>query len=354
MKVAKNVNAISRLLFILMLLLALIIGSIFSYLVVAGYYLNLGIEVPENPTVSVIDIKLDIQNAESFNITILNPTYSPTDATIKEISVITEDDKAHSISSTEPELPYTLDVADQETFLCNWNWGDYLGETVDIIVLVEDGSGAVYQLETISVGLEVESATFTSTDTKHFNLTISNPEASALDFNVTKVTLTLEDGTETNIQEIKPSVPELISTGTSTTFVCTWDWTDYRGMNVTITVYTLQGYAFYLTESTPKAAQILVTDLEFDSSTLTHFDITVKNYEYSIEEANLTTVEVLLENEFIEVSVVSPGELPYLLPIGESVTLTCYWDWSDYRETTVGVTVETSEGFVGYTYQTTP
>ena len=58
MKISRNLNAISKILFILLLLLAMIIGSIFSYLLVIGYYINLGIEAPENTTLSVIDVSL--------------------------------------------------------------------------------------------------------------------------------------------------------------------------------------------------------------------------------------------------------------------------------------------------------
>ena len=84
MKIARNLNAISKLLLILLLLLAMIIGSIFSYLLVIGYYINLDIKVPENTTLSITDVSLNTETTETFDITILNPTYSPTEAKITE------------------------------------------------------------------------------------------------------------------------------------------------------------------------------------------------------------------------------------------------------------------------------
>ena len=90
MKIARNVKAISKILYILLLVLAMVVGSIFSYMVLAGYYLGLENNIPENPTIAVIDVGLDVQNAETFNITILNPTYSPSEALISEAYVITE------------------------------------------------------------------------------------------------------------------------------------------------------------------------------------------------------------------------------------------------------------------------
>jgi hypothetical protein len=354
-KIARNLNAISKLLLILLLLLAMIIGSIFSYLLLAGYYLNLDIKVPENTTLSVVDANLNMQNAETFNITILNPTYSPTEAKITEISVATEDDEVHTIMTVNPELPYELDKGQEETFVCDWNWGDYAGETLKVIVIAEEGSGAVYEIETASVGLEISSAIFTTTDTQHFNVTVKNPAASASDLEVTKITVTMENGTDVNIRETTPSIPITLLTDTSTTFVCSWNWTYYRGMNATINVYTSQGYEFHRTETTPKPAQLSITDATFDSSALSSFSITVKNSEKSIAAANLTTVEIMYEDYTTEeVSVESPPELPYTLPIGDTVTLKCLWNWSDHRGETVGIYVKTPEGYLGYIQQTLP
>jgi len=354
-KIARNLNAISKILFILLLLLAMIIGSIFSYLLVVGYYINLGIEVPENTTLSVTDVALDIQNAETFNITILNPTYSPTEAKITEISVATQDNKVHKILNVDPQLPYELDKGQEETFNCDWNWGDYNDETLKVIVIIEDGSGAVYEIETALVGLEVTSAFFMTADTQHFNVTIKNPEGSASDLNVTKITVSMENGTDFDIREITPSIPKLLLIDTSTTFVCSWNWTYYRGMNATINVYTSQGYEFHLTETTPKPAQLSITDATFDTSTMTYFNITVKNSENSIVSANLTLVEIVFADyTTLEVPIESPPDLPYTLPIGDTVTFKCLWDWADNRGETIAITVKTPEGYLGYLQQTIP
>jgi len=354
-KIARNLNAISKLLLILLLLLAMIIGSIFSYLLVIGYYINLDIRVPENTTLSVIDVSLNMQNTETFNITLLNPTYSPTEAKITEISVATQDNKVHKVFSVDPQLPYELDKGQKETFNCDWNWGDYTSETLKVIVLVEDGSGAVYEIETASVGLKITAFVFATADTQHFNVTIKNPEGSASDLNVTKITVTMENGTDFQVREITPSIPKLLLVGTSTKFTCSWDWTYYRGINATINVYTSEGYAFHRTETTPKPAQLSITDAVFSTSNMTFFKITVKNSENSIASANLTLVEILLEDYTrLELSVESPPELPYTLPIGDTVTLKCLWNWVDNRGETIAITVKTPEGYLGYFQQTIP
>jgi hypothetical protein len=298
---------------------------------------------------------LDFQNPESFTVTVLNPTYSPTEAKIAEILVATEDNRVHKILGINPQLPAILDKGQEETFNCAWNWGDYTNEILKIIVIVEDGSGAVYEAETASAALEVTSAVFTTADTQHFNVTIRNPEASTFDFNVTKITVTMENKTEFNVRQITPSIPKLLGVNTYNTFKCTWDWTYYRGMNATVTVYTSQGYAFHRTDTTPKQAQLTITDARFATSDTNSFNITVKNSENSIAVANLTKVEVLLSDGTTqEVSVQSPPELPYDLPIGDTVTLKCLFDWSEKRTETIAITVKTPEGYLGYLLKTLP
>ncbi len=346
MKPAKNLKAISRILFILLILLALIIGSIFSYLILAGYYMNLGVEVPEKTTISIIDANLDTANTEAFSVTVLNPTYSPTEATIKEIWVATADNQTHQVTDIDPQLPHELDKGQETTFNCDWSWADYTSQTLKIIVLVEDGSGAVYEVETAATGLGITATVFDPADSQHFNVTIKNAAGSASDLSVTKITVTMENGTEYQIRDITPSIPVLIQVGTSTQFMCGWDWTNYRGLNVTVNVFTSEGYAFHRTSTTPKAAQLLVTDPVFSTANMTYFNITVTNSEYSIVDANLTVVELFFANyTSIEASV---PDLPYLLPIGDTVTLQCLWDWSGDQEETVGIYVTTPEGYLGY------
>lgn len=355
MKIAHNVKAISKVLFILILLLVTMIGSIFTYLLVAGYYINLGNQIPEKTTISITNVNLDLQNTETFTLTVLNPTYSPTQAKITEIFVTTEDNKVHKILSVNPQLPTTLDKGQEETFNCGWNWGDYTNDVLKIMVLIEDGSGAAIEAETAQTTLDITAAVFTTSDTQHFNVTIRNPESSTLDLNVTKITVTMENGTEFNVRQITPSIPKLLPVDSYNTFKCAWDWTYYRGMNATVSVYTSQGYGFHRIETTPKPAQLTITDARFATTETSSFNITVKNSENSISSANLTTVELLFSDGTTqEVFVQSPPALPYDLQIGDSVTLKCQFDWSERRTETIAITVKTPEGYLGYLQKTLP
>ncbi len=355
MKIARNIKAISRLLLILLLLLAMIIGSIFSYLLLVGYYINLENRVPENTTLSVMDVNFDPQEAETFNITILNPTYSPTDANITEISVATEDDTVHSILSVDPQLPFQLDKGQDETFNCAWSWGDYAGENVKVIVLVEDGSGSAYEIETPSIRLFITGTIFATGDSQHFDITINNHDDSTIDLDLTRITVTMDNGTVFEISEVDPSLPHVLLPGDSQSFKCSWDWTYYRGRNATINVFTSQGYTAQRIETTPKPVQLSITDTNFDISNVTVFSITVKNDENSIVSANLALVELLFTDETtLEVPVESPPGLPYTLPIGDSVTFKCLWDWTSRRGENIAIEIKTPENYFGITQVTIP
>jgi len=88
---------------------------------------------------------------------------------------------------------------------------------------------------------------------------------------------------------------------------------------------------------------------------MTYFNITVKNSENSIVSANLTLVEIVFADyTTLELPIESPPDLPYTLPIGDTVTFKCLWDWADNRGETIAITVKTREGYLGYLQQTIP
>ena len=355
MKIIRNLKAISRLLFILLLLLAIIVGAIFSYLIVAGYYLNLKIRVPENTTVSVLDVTFDPSEVQSFNITLLNPTYSPTDAEIKEISVVAQDKSVHTAFLVDPSLPFELVKGEEETFICEWNWAEYSGQTVKVIVLVEDGSGSAYEVETSPVRLSITATIFATSTSQYFNLTVNNHHTSIIDLEFTDIVLMLDNGSFVEITEAYPPLPYTVPPDTSQDFRCHWDWTYYRDRDVKITVLTAQGYSANRNETTPKPVQLTVSEPILDASNMSAFNITVTNSEYSVTPANLVYVELLFADETTQIVNVEPTtSLPFELPIGESVTLRVLWDWSGSRGESVAITIKTIEGYFGIKQVTIP
>jgi len=94
MKFTQNIKAISKLSLIILLLISFVIGAFLSYLWVMGYVTELGIRVPEKTTVAITNVSFTPQNTSFFNVTLLNPSYSPSEANIIGIVPLTGDGNA--------------------------------------------------------------------------------------------------------------------------------------------------------------------------------------------------------------------------------------------------------------------
>jgi len=350
MNFTKNAKGISKLLLVLLLLMATIVGAILSYLWAMGYYLSLEQVFPEGITVNITDSVFDPQHTYFFNTTIQNPTSyeSEEPANITQIIVSTEDGVLHTEIDTSPPLPHKFQhKGELETFNCFWNWANYTGETVRIIALVADGSGSAFEVETPPVELMITAGLFYPSDTTHFNVTLYLSEDSPISVNFTRMAVTMENGTTLEITEIAPSLPHLLSPNSYTAFRCSWDWTNLRGENATITVYTSQGYTASRLEHTSEPVILSIPSILFNPANTTYFNATVMNSEYSITQANVTLITVTLQNgTSLEVTVEPSPSLPYSLSPDNTVTFKCLWDWTNHRGENVIITVETLKGYM--------
>ena len=84
MLVRDDVKAVSTLAAILLIVISLIIGGLLSYMFTIAFY----VEIPEETTVLVTDVYFEKENARSFKIGVLNPSFSPTNATITRIGIL--------------------------------------------------------------------------------------------------------------------------------------------------------------------------------------------------------------------------------------------------------------------------
>ena len=108
MKLTRNMKAISKLLLILLLLTALTIGAILSYLWVIGYYVSFDRVSPEGITVNITGYAFDYQNTSYFNVTIQCPTSykSKETANITRIMVSPREGDLYDEINTDPPLSY--------------------------------------------------------------------------------------------------------------------------------------------------------------------------------------------------------------------------------------------------------
>jgi len=353
MRMTQDVRALSRFLVALLLLVAMFIGALLSYMWVIGYYESLRIHVPEITSITITNATFVPQDATFFNVTLLNPSFSPSDAKITKILVSTENGFLNRIKETYPSLPYRLARSASETFRCSWNWGNYTGETVQIIVFIDDGSGAAFPAMTPFVDLRITVDFDPAISVKRFNMTLKNSVSSITYFNITGIAV---DEATVPPENITIPLPYTLHPDESTTLTCTWDWTDYQGKDVTVAVHTLQGYVAYHTQTVPPPVNLTITEIIFNTTDTSHFNASIQNSGLSPTYVNVTRITITTENgttrEVIEVNpTLTP---PYTLHPNESVTLKSVWDWADYRGKNVTVTIYTLQCYVTSLTQTTP
>lgn len=332
----------------------MIIGSIFSYLLIIGYYINLESNIPENPTLSITETTFNIENVQTFNVTVLNPTYSIGDATITEISIAGEDDTVHTVTDTEPELPTEIRKGKEQTFTCTLNWGNFTGQTVKVIILVEDGSGSTYTIETDSAEISI-APTFSIFDMEHFNISLANPTAtSTIDLDVTQITITTEDAETFNLDIINDTYPQYFIRGRQDDFQFEWNWSNLLNTEVTISVLTAQNITFYHTETLPPPSSFTLTNIIFDPADTARFNITVELTDTNLTIATIESIGIMFKDQTNErINELSPT-LPYEISANETITFELLWNWEDYRGETLAIIVEPSEPVLGYIVYTLP
>ena len=351
MKLIRNVKATSKLLLILLLLTALIIGAILSYLWVIGYYISLDRVYPKDITVNITDYAFDYQNTSYFNVTIQCPTSytSKEPAEITRITVLTEDGVLHDEIGTDPSLSYKFkDKGESQIFRCLWNWANYTGENIEIIAFVAEGSGPTFKAKTPLVQLEITDVHFNpAISVTHFNMTVQNSPPSVTYVNITEITVATETLKSGNVT---PSLPQGLDPDSSVTLKCSWNWTNYQNTSVTVAVRTLQGYMSSTAEVTPLPVVLEVTKVLFDPANATCFNVTVRNGEGSPTHVNVTRITTTMEDgtvQEIDGTKVSPQIQPSPYPLDPNATETfkCPWNWTRYWGKKVTITVHTLQNF---------
>ncbi len=283
-----------------------------------------------------------------FNMTLENSEASTTYVNITRIAVDGEEVTAFDSYT----LPLSLHPDDSIPLKASWDWTEYQGKSVTISVETLQGYVGYYPEppEPISLPspiiLEITEARFDITETTRFNLTVRNSEESPTYVSVSEIAVTVENETFSDITVLPPlALPHRLHPNNETTFECSWNWTNHREKNVTITVNTLQDVANSTTQVTTPRVILSVADVLLNVTDTSHFNVTVRNSEFSLEEfVNITSIYV--ENGAREsLTVVPPPSLGYALYVNESVTFKCEWDWTSYWNEEVTITAESLQGY---------
>lgn len=243
MRLILGLRGISKLILIIILLLSFIVGATFSYIWTMGYYAPYEFQLPKKVNITIEDVAFSAQDTTFFNVTILNPSFSKSEAEVNQIVALTNDGILHEVETQE--LPYSLAVGSSHKFRGIWNWANYTGQAIKVIAFITEGSGPNVQTKIpFYVKLTVEAYFNSSISIQNFNVTIQNAETSTTYVNITELTINGETIPTENITVVSESTlfPHSLNINESILVTCAWNWTAYQGESVIIAVKTIQGY----------------------------------------------------------------------------------------------------------------
>jgi len=308
----------------------------------------------------ITDVRFDSTvSVSSFNMTVHNLEWSITYVNVTRIAI-----NAQNATTLDPyTLPYVLNPDDSVPLACSWDWTEYQGQNITIAVHTLQGYTAYYPEPPQRTALpsrvvtEITDVLFDVTNTTCFNVTIRNSEDSPQGSYITlsSITVAAEDETFPDVPVFPPpDLPYRLFPNTDVTFKCSWNWTDFREKNVSITVHTQQGFAKSTTQATTPRVILTITQALFNATDTTHFNVTIKNSEFSLAEfVNITRITV--ENGVLEnLTVVSPPSLNYTLYVNKSVAFKCNWDWAAHWNKNVTITIYSLQGYSASYVNVTP
>ena len=198
--------------------------------------------------------------------------------------------------------------------------------------------------------ITITNVKFQPQNTSYFNITVMNPSFSPSNVSISKISVIIE-GKEISDFEVNPEIPKILEVGSEETFKCLWNWANYTGMSASIIVFIDEGSGAAVTVSLPSVS-LGISEIKFNATETSYFNITIENAETSETYVNLTRIEVIIRSKRMPI-VIEPT-LPMALNPGETITVKCLWNWTEYRNETITVIVHTLQGYTAWGIAKTP
>ncbi|MEM3765407.1 MAG: hypothetical protein QXU46_00085 [Candidatus Bathyarchaeia archaeon] len=262
---------------------------------------------------------------KKFNITLTNDPNSEVNVTIKDMLIGVD------YSQVEPPIKgYVIPIKGSVRFNFAGNWHG-LTKT-NLVVYTEQGYNFRKEIETKSVHTAIQSVNFDIEHRDYFNVTIFNLPESAHYANITMIKCRLDDGTYTPDTLCDPPVGLIPNSTVTIRF--DWDWTEYRGRNITVVAYFLQDFEttpYNVITPPPIIVKVLNEASIFDLKDTGHFNITIQNHVSSLESINITQIKVKKTGQILNGTTEVSPQLPNgpIAP-GKGKMLNCTFDWAKY------------------------
>lgn len=355
MRLTRNPTGISKIILVLLLLMVFILGAVLSYVYTMGHYAPSEFRIPEKSSITIQSVEFSKQDTRFFDVTVLNPSYSPSDVNITRIEARTTDDnKVHVTAETVPPIPFLLRRGHSQTFRATWNWANYTGirlpytdRPVEIRVFLTDGRGVILELKRPLTRLVITEFGFNqSMSVNHFNVTVENLGSSETHVNITAF---IVEGNPLSTDKVTPRLPYTLNPGDSPVkFQCFYNWTGLMGQSATIGVDTREGYIAQETVPLPKPVTLNLSQALFNATISTQqFNITVTNYANSSTYVNIDRITVAVSQQAPQNITQWTAYPSTMLNTNKSVLIVCTgWDWSRYVGQPLKITVYTTQGFI--------
>lgn len=332
-----NKKGISTLIIIFLMVISALAGGIISYMFTIAPYINM----PERTLVTITGVFIDEENARSFKIGVLNPSYSPTNATITRIALsLKGESQLYDVVETEPSIENGVIIQKGESLniTCskvrrddvNVTWGkfasEFAGETIIVHTFSSDSPAANMEATLPFVKLDITDTNFDpKVSFKKFAITIMNYGNSVVNLTINEIIVP-----GVTIEGMSPELPYAI-TKEPVTFMFNGSWHGLR--KTALTFFTEEGYVF--SENIELVGvDTMIQNVIFNKDYTDHFNVTMNNFAESANYVNVTKISCTLENgTTIERNYPSVGIIP-----NSTETFRFDWNWKEYRGKEIGVT----------------
>jgi len=338
----RNVKAISTLIVIVLMIVSAIIGGIISYAFTIAYYAK----KPEGTTLTITGVYINKDNVNQFTISVLNPSYSPTDATISRIAIsLKGETQLYDVVGTEPPIEngITVPVGESKNITCTTIKKDnatvklgeligsfgFTGKTIIVHIFSSDSAAANIETTLPFVQINMDVNFNPTASVKRLNVTMTNDQQSAVNITIKDIEIwgVIDVKVDPNVREQPITIPK----GESRDFRFNINWSGVSA-TVPLIVYTEQGYIFRK-ELQLRGFSTSIKSVNFDKEDTSHFNITILNFDNSASYVNVTKIRCKLDNEmYFDQEFNLIGIMP-----NTTRTFMFNWNWKEYRNRNVTV-----------------
>lgn len=189
--------------------------------------------------------------------------------------------------------------------------------------------------------LVITNVDFSVDHADYFYITVMNPSNSPSKTNITGIYFTVEGNTSVyQVTNTNPVFPITLEIGTLKTIKCTREWGDFAGSTITVHVSALNASGATISVATSSVK--LGLQVKFNATvSCKQFNVTITNNQQSAINLTLKNLYVNLASIVTDIRNVTISGIN--LPIGQSVSLQCLYDWETLSNPKVQV--ETLEGY---------